>query len=66
VLPGPQRLHRPLDVKPVGQRDVHGCDARNLDERVVASVRPLDPVLPGVRLGPRLIPAGDGNDISTI
>ena len=45
VLARLERPDRPLDVLPVGQRDVDGLDVGVLEEPVVAAVGALDPVL---------------------
>ena len=59
VLAGLERAHRPLDVKRVRQRDVDRLDVGVREQRLVAPVGALDPVLARVRLGARLVAARD-------
>ena len=45
VLAGLERADRPLDVQPVGQRDVDGVDVGVGEQRLVGAVRARDAVL---------------------
>ncbi len=66
VLARGEGPHRPLDVEGVREGDVDGVHLGVLDQRLVASVRALDAVLDGVRLGPACIAARHGDDLGAI
>ncbi len=50
----------------IGQRDVDGVDLGIGEQRVVAGVRPLDPVLARVGLGAGAVAAADGHDLGAV
>jgi hypothetical protein len=62
VLAGLERAQSPLDVQRIGKRDVDGLDVGVGQQRVVAAIRPFDPLIARVSLGPRLVSAGDRED----
>src|SRR5947209_1093116 len=63
VLARLERADRPRHVERVRQRDVDGLDVRVLEERLVATVRALDPPLARVRVGAGLVAARDRDEI---
>ena len=66
VLSRLERKRRPLNVERVRQRDVDRVDLVVREQRVVAPVRAPDPVRTRVRVGPRSVAAGDGNDVHRV
>ena len=60
------RAHRPLDVHRVRERDVDGLDIGVLEQRLVASVRTLDPVLARVCLCAVAVAAADGDELHAV
>src|SRR2546423_11888313 len=66
VLPRLERAHHPFDVQRVRERDVDRVDLGIAEQRVVAPVCPLDPVLPRIRLRPSPIAACDGDHLDAV
>jgi hypothetical protein len=63
VLAGVERLDGPRNVELVRQGDVDRVEVSVAEERFIAAVRALEPMLLGVRARPRLVAARDGDDI---
>ena len=63
VLAGLERLDRPLGVQRVRQRDVDRLDLGIGEQVLVRAVGARDLPLAGVRLGPGLVAAGNGDEI---
>ena len=66
VLSGRERLHRPLVVHAVRERDVDGLDVGVGEERLVGAVGRRDPVLRSVRLRPLRVAACHGDDVDPV
>jgi hypothetical protein len=66
VLAGLERPDRPLDVQRVRQRDVDGLDVVVGEERLVAPVCALDPLLARIGLRARLVAARHGDDLDPV
>jgi hypothetical protein len=66
VLARPQRVDRPLDVHRVRERDVDRVDVRVREQRFVRPVGALDVPLARVCIRPRLLAAGDRDEVDLL
>ena len=66
VLPGLERLHRPLVVHAVRKGDVDRVDPAVREQLLVRPVGSLEPALVRVRLRFRRVTAADGDDFDAI
>ncbi len=63
MLAGGERAHRPGVVQRSRERDVDRVDLGVAEQFLVRAVRPLDPVLVGVRLSTSSVPRPDRDDL---